>query len=481
MSSNIVLIVLDTARQTTVQRLLENGDLPALERIAEEGIQFTSAAANGAWTLPTHASLFTGKRISRHGAHAGSKYFDPTGWTLAERLSSVGYRTLGISGNVWVSPEFGFDRGFDNLSMKWDRFWTSADLSSVSSATDTRTKVEELLNQMTVTNTPATLLNSLYATLFSNRKDDGAENSTRRAMKWFRSKGRDNQPFFFFLNYMEAHLEYDPVPKYRERFATGVDEERIEAINQDPWEYILGKSHLSDEDFRILESLYEAEIAYLDERIGQLYDTLEQLDLLDETAIIIVGDHGENIDDHGMMDHQYCLYETLMNVPLLVRPPGGGEGKTVEGIVETRDVYPTILDLAGIRESDDTEVSNNSLLASPEREYVIGEYRAPQPSMDALESQYGNLPRSMREYDRALRSVRVGDWKLIEGSDETVELYDLGEDCGETVDLSTEHPDTVAELSDILDSEDIPISPASQGRVEMSTSSRSRLEDLGYL
>ena len=481
MKPNVLLVVLDTARQTTFQRLLDEEGLPALKRIADEGVQFTSASANGAWTLPTHASMFTGKRISRHGAHAGTKSFDPEGRTLAEVLSSEGYRTLGISGNAWISPEFGFDRGFDTLSMKWDYFWTGADLSPVSAATGARAKAGKLLEQVGPSNAPVTILNALYAKFLSNRYDDGARNITRRATDWFRTKGQDDDPFFFFINYLEPHLEYDPVPEYRERFAPGISEDRIRSINQDPWEYIGGKSTLTDEDFQILEALYEAEMAYVDDKVGQLYDSLDREGLLEETCFIVVGDHGENIGDHGLMDHQYCLYETLLNVPLLIRPPGGGGGETVEGPVETRDLFPTVLSLADARQPADGEVSDNGLLSAPAREYVIGEYRAPQPSMESIASQLGSVPRAMQAYDRALRSVRTDRWKLVEGSDGTVELYDLAEDPGETTDRSVERPETVTELSKILDDESIPKAPESRGEVEMAEASRERLEDLGYI
>jgi arylsulfatase A-like enzyme len=481
MKSNVLLIVFDTARQTTFRRLLDDGEIPAIERIADEGVRFTSASANGAWTLPTHASMFTGKRVSRHGAHAGSKSFDPTGRTLAEVLSSTGYRTLGISGNTWISPEFGFDRGFDTLSMKWDYFWTGADLSPVSAATGTRAKVKKLLEQVDPDNAPTTVLNSLYAKFLSNRHDDGAENITRRAANWLRKQGRDREPFFFFINYLEPHLKYDPIPEYRERFAPGIAENRIDDINQNPWEYIGGKSTVTEEDFEILRALYEAEIAYLDEKVERLYDSLDQSGLLEDTAIIIVGDHGENIGDHELMDHQYCLYETLLNVPLLVRPPGGREEETIEAPVETRDIFPTVLELADAAHPDDAEVSENSLLTPPASEYVIGEYRAPQPSMEAIASELGSVPRQMRKYDRALRSIRADRWKLIESSDGSVELYDLTTDPGETTDRSDEQTEKVTELSTMLDEEDIPVSPESQEDVEMTETSRERLKDLGYI
>lgn len=478
---NILLVVLDTARQQTVERLLADGELPALERIATEGTRFTSASANGAWTVPTHASVFTGKRVSRHGTHAGTKFFAPGGGSLAEVLSAEGYRTLGISGNAWISPEFGFGRGFDNLSMKWDYFWSGADLSPVSAADGARAKARKLLDQIEVRNAPMTVLNSLYANFLSSGYDDGARNITRRATNWFRTAGREDRPFFFFINYLEPHLKYDPVPEFRDRWVGDIDEDRIAAINQDPWEYIAGKSDLDDEDFEILQALYEAEIAYVDSKLGELYESLEASGLLEDTCIVVVGDHGENIGEHDLMDHQYCLYETLLNVPLFVRYPGGGGGETIDLPVETRDIFPTILDVANVEPPDDEAVSDNSLRTSPGREFVVAEYRAPQPSMESIESQVGSLPRRIRGYDRALRSVRRDGWKLIEGSDESVELYHVDDDPSESTDRSEERPEVVEALSDVLDGARIPLSREDSANVEMAESSRERLEDLGYI
>jgi arylsulfatase A-like enzyme len=196
---------------------------------------------------------------------------------------------------------------------------------------------------------------------------------------------------------------------------------------------------------------------------------------------VVVGDHGENIGEHGLMDHQYCLYETLLNVPLFIRYPGGGRERVVESPVETRDVFPTLLDVANVELPDDEAVSENSLRTNPGREFVVGEYRAPQPSMESIESQIGSLPRRIRKYDRALRSIGRDGWKLVEGSDGTVELYDLDDDPGESTDRSEERPEVVEELSAALDDDEIPLSREDSADVEMADSSRERLEDLGYI
>jgi arylsulfatase A-like enzyme len=276
-------------------------------------------------------------------------------------------------------------------------------------------------------------------------------------------------------------LEYDPVPEFRDRFLNKVDDDRITSIDQNAWRYIAGKTELTTEDFEILRGLYKAEIAYVDSKIGELYGVLERTGLLENTCIVVVGDHGENIGEHGLMDHQYCLYETLLNVPLIIRYPDGNGGEIVESPVETRDIFPTVLDVADIKLPASNAISDNSLRTSPAREYVISEYRVPQPSMESLEAQVGRLSREVLKYDRALRSVRRREWKLIEGSDGSIELYDLESDPLEYIDCSSEHPQKIELLSSIFDEECVPLSKDPNINAEMSEVSRRQLEDLGYI
>ena len=484
---NILLVVLDTARAQTVLPGLQDGVMPATGRIAEEGTTFRNASSVAPWTLPSHASLFTGQYTSDHETDAGQHQFEPFVTPLAARLSERGYTTAGISSNIWISPEFGFDAGFDQFSMKWDVFWDGADLSRIRTADGRRNQLRELRNELSSANAPKTMANALYGKLLNGRYDDGAWLSTRRAARWIRNRESDD-PFFFFINYLEPHLEYDPPAGYAEKFLpTDIEPEELEDINQDQWRYIAGDVEMTDRDFRALEALYKGELNYLDLQIGYLYRSLSKAGILDDTALIIVSDHGENIGDHGLMDHQYCLYETLLNVPLIVRYPDAFDsGVDVDGLVELRDIYPTVLDLAGIDpESSADSVSKNSLVpvdqTSPVRDRAIGEYLTPQPSIDTLEEHVRELSARVRRYDRALRSIRTAEWKLIEGSDGTNELYDLDRDPGETTDVSADHPDVVDRLADQLERERGPLQHRGGRSASLSDRNRQRLEDLGYL
>jgi arylsulfatase A-like enzyme len=487
-SPNILLVVLDTARAKTVLPGLRNGLMPALGRLAAEGTTFTNARTTAPWTLPSHASLFSGQYTTDHGTHTGHRRFDPDTPTLANRLRQQGYRTRAISGNIWVSPEFGFDAGFDRFSMKWDLFWDAADLSTTSAADGMYDKARALWGELTPTNVPKTIANALNGNL-GGGYDDGARLTTWRATRWLRKQRTTDDPFFFFINYLEPHLEYDPPTGYREKFTAGHDPATLDAINQDPWTYVAGDESMTNADFDGLRGLYEGELDYVDTCLARLYGALADADILDETMVVITSDHGENIGEHGLMDHQYCLYDTLLRVPLVIRYPRRFEsGETNDALVELRDLYPTLLDVAGDDPTNlpDT-VSNASLVPDSRtgsrttREFTITEYVKPQPTMDALEQKLGYEPTDADRLNRALRSITSHDWKLIEGDDGSVELYDLAADPNESTDVSADEPEMTANLQRELEARRGPMKRGDAAETGVSDRSRERLADLGYI
>ncbi|MDS0295348.1 sulfatase [Halogeometricum luteum] len=469
---NVLLIVLDTARMDTVTSMLNAGDLPGLKKFADNGCTFTNAYANAPWTLPSHAAMFTGQRSSVHGAHAGHKQFNPETPTLAELLYNEGYDTLGISGNSWVSSEFGFGRGFSNLSMKWDRYWKGHDLSSVSRQSGVG-KFKELVRAVSTREAPFSIANAVNAKILG-ADDFGTKLTTDRTVKWLRKRSSAD-PFFYFINYLEPHLPYEPPGEFVSQFVTRSD---FESINQNPWEYIAGTAEMSKQDFETLMQLYKAEIAYLDKHLSRLYDALVDSRLIDETAVFIVGDHGENIGDHGLMDHQYSLHSTLLNVPLIAHyPPEVDSGKS-EKFVELRDLYRTVANLAGISRPISDTVSNFDILEGDGRDAVFAEYRHPQPDMESLKKEVSELVPDYEKFDNSLRSVRTAEWKLIESESGDLLLYDSDD---ESVEISSDHPKVVSELSDLMDQEGIRLDRTAKEETEMSAASKQRLADLGYI
>jgi len=477
---NILLLVIDTARVDTVQEMMQNGYLPTLRGLADGGLRFTNAISPSPWTLPAHASIFTGERTSDHGTHAGTKAFDPSGRPVAEHLQQNGYRTVGISGNIWISPEFGFDRGFEHLSMKYDRFWSGADLTPVSEAETLSGKFRSFREAVDWRTVVATLANGLYSKWYADRYDKGAANTTRRTREWFRRHSEDRSPFFYFINYLEPHLPYEPPEEFTDPFLPqGVGYEDAREVEQDAWGYIAGDVEYSEEEFELLRSLYRGELSYVDRQIGKLLAELDEQGLRDETTIIVVGDHGENIGDHGLMDHQYCLYQTLVHVPLIINGPKVGSGE-VSALVETRDIFPTVLDVADLALPDDEATSDNTLLKDPGKPFAISEYLAPQPSMESLR-EWVDGPVNTNGIDRTLRAIQTNIWKLVEGSDGSIELYNLSNDPHEIENVADETNGIAAELRRELDERGIPLTYRKAEEFDVSEASQRRLEDLGYI
>ncbi|SNZ15393.1 Arylsulfatase A [Natronoarchaeum philippinense] len=481
---NILFIVMDTARAKTVYNDPEV--MPNFYRIAEDGTLFTNAFSTAPWTLPSHASMFSGRYTSDHGTHAGSTSFDPDYPPLAQLLNRSGYRTAAFSSNTWVAPEFGFQRGFEHFSTWLKIVNGGVDLEAI--AKEKNGLVEQGVavgKSLFRRDAHRTILNALYAKFFKERYDSGARLKNWKIRRWLSSYGSDDRPFFIFANYLEPHLEYDPPEKFRPRFLPEhLDQSDFDGLNQNAWEYICDQVQMDNSDFELLEALYKAELNYLDYRLGNLYDYLDTSGLLEETMIVIAGDHGENIGDHGLMDHQYCLYDSLLHVPLLVRYPDKfPAGKRFDGLVEVRDLFPTLLEVADAS-TDDEAASSRSLQQALERggrEYVHGEYATPQPSIEALEQRVGQVPADVKEYDRSLRSVRSDEWKLIEGLDGTIELYNIDSDPSEQNDVSNDYLDTVDELSQLLRNRFSEFSDIPRESVQMNSSTKDRLEDLGYL
>lgn len=468
---NVLLIVLDTTRAETLYSMLDKGELAGVKKYSDISTNYPLAFSTSPWTLPSHASLFTGQRSSDHQTHAGNKRFSPDHSPLAEILSNDGYTTLGISGNNWISGEFGFDRGFDNLSMKWDRYWSAVDLSSVSRANGLD-RYFELIKKLSNKQAAISLINAIYAKFLSNRNDLGARQTTTRTIKWLNGASSE-QPFFYFINYFEPHLPYRPPNRFRELYDVPSDVE----VNQDPWEYVAGELEMDENDFDLLEKLYKAEISYLDTHLDRLFESLRDNNLIDDTMVVIVGDHGENIGHHHLMDHQYSLHDSLLHVPLLIHYPEQHSSKTHLDLVEVRDIFPTIAHVCGVDIPNNQSISSNNLLEDG-RSAVFAEYRHPQPDMDALEQSVSNLSSNYTDLDQTLRSVRTTQWKLIERENGEIQLFEAGH---EDVEVSQNNPNTVEELRQLMDDNHIKLQRGNKTSVEISAQNRKRLEDLGYI
>ncbi len=477
---------MDTARAREVAMLesLASGST-TIGELSEGGSTYTNAYSAAPWTLPSHGSLFTGTYPSKHGAHAGHKRLEGNLDTIAETFRANDYETVAVSNNTWISEEFGFGRGFDEFHKTWQYVQTDTDLGEVARKNDGFGMVRELAKKLVDGNPVVNAANAIYGQFFRKREDDGASRTNKWIEQWL--SARDGDPFFLFVNYLEPHLDYHPPQSIAEEFLPeNISFEAAMEIPQNAWEFIAGELELTETELETLHALYVAEIAYLDRQLETLINQLKVTGKWDNTIFVLTSDHGENIGEHGMMDHQYCLYDTLLHVPLIITGGAFDDGGEHEKLVQTTDIAPTLLDAAGIESAPITSQfqghSFHPTTSDSPREYVVAEYMAAQPSMNALERQLDDVPPFMHTYDRSLRAIRTADQKLIRGSDGSTEYYDLTEDPNEQSPIADERTDEISALKAQLDDWLQSFEPAShEESIGMSDQAKSRLEELGYI
>ncbi len=462
---NVVLIVLDTVRPDHTSLYgYARPTTPNLLALAGDGTVFERAYSTSSWTLPSHASLFTGLYPSEHGATGEHFWLDDARTTLAERLRALGYRTWAASGNAMVGPTSNLDQGFDRFLESWrSGTWTVLSL-------------------------PRAL-----ARLAGYEPDEGARESTRAVTGWIHDAG-DGSPFFLFVNLIEAHAPYAPPEPFRSRFLEGRQPPDVDVYGNRFLDYMLGTVDVSDAELDGLRRLYDGEIAYVDSRVGEIVAALRRSGAWDRTLLIVAADHGENIGEHRLMDHQLCVYETLTRIPLLAIGPGFPRGARVPELVQLHDVFATVLAAAGDREDPSSERSPRDLAAIargeiPGRRFAVSEYHRPVAVLKMLAKKLALSGReagpALARFDRTLRALVRGSWKLVGGSDGRNELYDLAADPGETHDLAGQgHGEEQAlaeQLRDWVSSLDSAQGGGGEGALHTDEQSRERLRALGYI
>jgi arylsulfatase A-like enzyme len=478
---NVLLFVIDTTRGAeTVPS--DPSVTPNLSALADAGTEFTRAFSVAPWTLPSHASLFTGTYPTRHGAHSDHTRLDGALPTLAEAFATAGYETAGVSNNVWVTEEFGLARGFEIFEEYGERStaWNDADAST-----------DGIEGWLRGREWGALALDAVGRLAPDRREggDGGAARTVEWVRNWLEARSRED-PFFLFANCIEPHLEYRPPRRLVERFLPrGWSYAEAMSIRQDPREYDVGEFDLSAEEWAVLRGLYRAEIAHVDERIGAVREALEAAGEWEDTVTVVMSDHGENVGEHGFLGHQYSLYDTVVHVPLVVHGGAFADGRSrSDRLVQTVDVAPTLLDAAGIS-APEARSAHQGWSFHPDadtstRSKVVSEYRGPRPPVEVLEEKFETVPEEIHDLQRSLRAVRTERYKYVRGSDGSRELYDLAADPGEANDVSGVEPERVAELDAALEgwvSSFEHADTSESGSVSVSGSTEERLADLGYL
>ena len=422
-ADNLLLVSFDTTR---VDRLSAYGygqaTSPALEALAARGVLFQRAFTHVPSTLPAIASMLTGLLPPTHGVRCNGKFRLSDSWlTLAEILSREGFDTAAIIGAFPLEKRFGTAQGFD----LYDDDFSSSALTA--------------RRQQRHMDSPGFWIGHDYLDF-----ERAADEVTERSVAWLEQRRRrGSSRWFLFAHYFDPHWPYEPAEAWAERF----------------------------------ESPYDAEIAYADHYLGRLLEAVARMP--GRTLIVFTADHGEGLGEHGEQLHNRYLYNSTLHVPLIIALDGyareGHQAATTTGHI---DLMPTVLEL--LRVAPPPGLPGRSLV--PE---LRGEESPVQRPLYA-ESLVWTLERPRQIEVRALID---GGFKLIDTrvggpqGPRYLELYDLGVDLRETIDLARfdasltrDLGQRLGELKTKLEDSDLP-----HQAIELDDGARARLKSLGYL
>jgi arylsulfatase A-like enzyme len=415
---NVIVIVVDTLRADRLGCYGHPANLtPTMDQIAAEGVRFSRVIAAAPWTLPSVGSLITCYGPSVHKANSFKSVsdmdrgqvpvvamLDDSFTTLAEVMKQAGYETGGFSANKFIKAKYGMGQGYDEYDTSY------AD-------------------------------NTVQGTLINKAATD-----------WLKGRAASDKPFFLYLHYMDVHGPYDADSRFMDPLMQAVEANpnkrqmpeavfgRINGYLRRPPRKTLDPSRWDrlSRYYDYWEARYDAGVAEMDFYLSELIAELKTMGVWDDAYVVLTADHGEALGEHQVWDHGYTQFQTDLHVPLIVRYPGVvPSGRVVHRTASLMDVAPTIYEQLGI--SFDQSVQGRSL---------VGHMAA---SDDAHAVAFAD---GIKVGPRWMAVVR-DNWKLMvrakaDSSRVSQWLYDIEADPGEQQDLSTAHPELVAELSGLL-------------------------------
>lgn len=378
----ILLISIDTLRA-------DSAGTPRIEALAADSVVFRRAYAPAPWTLPALASVMSGVSPRVHLATGLGDRMPERVTTVAEVLRRAGFRTAALVSSPLLGKEVNLDQGFQEY------------------------------------------------TVFPKGPEDKPANPDQLAglaSRWIGAHARDR--FLLWIHIFDPHIPWDPPASYLQGMKpppgmasrlTAEEHLAIRLRERDP----------SPAEREWLRQLYRAEVRWVDAAVGSLVEALKRSSLYEDTLIVLLSDHGEELWDHGGVGHGHTLYEELLRVPLLVKLPGGVRRGGVDVPVSTSSLAATLLDLC------DKPFPRDYPAAPSLRPYLL-------PGGSAPDSAPLLATGLQRIEDRG--AVLFGDFKLVRGmTSGREEFYDLSRDPGETVNLASTREEKTAEGRRLLD------------------------------
>ena len=483
---NVLFVVMDTVRKDHLSCYGYDRDTtPGLDGFADEAAVYEEAVAAAPWTLPSHASMFTGLYPGDHGATQENPYLEGHA-TLAQSLDE--HASSCYSSNAWITPYTRLTDGFDDQDNFFEVMpgdFLSGPLARAWKTMNDNERLRKLADRI------VEIGNVFHERLAGG---GGADSKTPAVIdQTIEFIDESDEPFFSFVNLMDAHLPYHPPEEHREQFAPGVDSTQV---CQNSKEYNAGARDISEAEWESIRGLYDAEIHHVDAQLHRLFKWMRANDEWEDTLVVVCADHGELHGEHDLYGHEFGVYDPIVNVPLMVKHPDLEPGR-YENQVELVDLYHTVLDHAGAEGKGVKFDPNRSLLSDSYRDFDGGEnafveYYRPVVELNQLESKATeagiDLPKNSRFYSR-MRAARRPDAKYIHNERIDDEAYRLDTDPGEHDGLVGEDDPAIAAVADALsefEAQRDPWSTAAGGSddevlSEMGGDAKQRLEDLGYI
>jgi arylsulfatase A-like enzyme len=434
-SPNVVVLVVDTLRADRMSLYgYARQTSPNIDNIARQGVTFDNAIATASWTLPSHASLLTGRYPHEHKAETDAP-LDAHYATLSEVMRDRGYRTGCFTANLYYfSRRGGFDRGFLHFD---DYFYSLGDMFY-------RTVWGRMFNRF--------IADRLGWDDFPQGKR--AADVNREMLGWVDHDPA--KPFFAFLNYFDVHTPYSPPLSYRNKFTSSsggsaaadkwppISQEDLNIFsNVDPYLYKVLKS---PQGFQQASNAYDDSIAYVDDQVRNLFSELHSRGLDKNTIVVITSDHGEELRDHGMVHHRNALYRDLIRVPLIYWEPGViPAGVRVAKPISAASLPATILNLIGDQSQQIFPIPSLAQLWQ-------------QPGVDpgwpnpiSELHRYIFQPHEYPAYSGWLKAIVAPRWQLVVSEKMSPELFDWTADPDEQHNLASDP--TSSALADQLNTE----------------------------
>jgi arylsulfatase A-like enzyme len=399
---NVVFILIDTLRADHLGAYgYARPTSPVLDAFAAESVLFESAFSQSSWTKPATASLLTSRYPSQHQCFLEKQQLPASETTLPQYLQRAGYTTAMLSGNPWVTPDYGFDRGTDHFFSAYDERFARVTLYMMA--------LKRLSKLVDAKARPYNRLKLLVQGEMSSEERDQV--LTKEAFRWL--DANTQEPFFLYLHYMSPHHPYEGVPPY-DKFVPDPSLEPVTYYPTKSYYFFEQGEELPDAQREDMVARYDGDILHIDGLIGELLGKLRELKLEDETLVVVTSDHGEEFFDHRNWGHGQSIYNELIHVPLIIRfPKRFTAGRRVSEPVQTIDVLPTLLELAGAPLP--SGIAGKTLLP-----VLRGEDATPREAYSELLYRYGDSRSLVRGGQKLMRTKK--------GEELREEVFDLGAD-----------------------------------------------------